>query len=147
MHVNLLTLTRLLINSELLYFLPIYIVNLFKQKPLKCSINSCQLCTAQVSFSVGIFRCKNAVFHQRGERVFKFSQERVRNAFGTRSERVWNAFGTHLERVWNAFGTRSGRVPNPFRTQMERERTVRLFLSSTVLYQMSIFPKYLLQNF
>ena len=111
MHINLLTLTRLLIDSELLYFQPVYIVNLLKQKPLKCSINSCQLCTAQVSFSVGIFRCKNAVFHQRGERVFKFPQERVRNAFGTRLERVRNAF----------------------RTQMERERTVRLFLSSTVV--------------
>ena len=122
MHINLLTLTRLLINSELLYFQPIYIVNLFKRKPLKCSINSCQLCTAQVSLSVGIFRCKNAVFHQRGERVFMFSQERVRNAFGTRLERVRNAFGTRLERV-----------PDAFRTQMERERTVRLFLSSTVL--------------
>ena len=95
MHINLLTLTRLLINPELLYFQPIYMVNLFKQKPLKCSINSCQLCTAQVSFSDGIFRCKNAVFHQRGERV--------RNAF---------------------------------RTQMERERTVRLFLSSTVQRQL-----------
>ena len=99
MHINLLTLTRLLINSELLYFQPIYMVNLFKKKPLKCSINSCQLCTTQVSFSVRIFRCKNAVFHQRGERVFKFSQEYV----------------------WNAVGTR-----------LERERTVRLFLSSTV---------------
>ena len=124
MHINLLTLTRLLINSELLYFQPIYMVNLFKQKPLKCSINSCQLCTAQVSFSVGIFRCNNAVFHQRGERVSKFSHERVRNAFGT---------GTRSERIWNAFGTRSERVRNAFRTQMERERTVRLFLSSTVL--------------
>ena len=119
MHINLLTLTQLLINSELQYFQPIYMVNLFKQKPLKCSINSCQLCTAQVSFSVGIFQCKNAVFHQRGERGFSpkrgtrfftkegnavfhqrgervstFSQERVRNAFGTRLERVWNANGT-----------------------------------------------------
>ena len=102
MHINLLTLTRLLINSELLYFQPINIVNLLKQKPLKCGINSCQLCTAQVSFSVGIFRCKNAVFHQRGERVFKFPQEHVRNAFGTRSERIWNAFGTRSERKWNA---------------------------------------------
>ena len=108
MHINLLTLTRLLINSELLYFQPINIVNLLKQKPLlqrflfKNQLNSCQLCTAQVSFSVGIFRCKNAVFHQRGERVFKFPQEHVRNAFGTRSERIWNAFGTRSERKWNA---------------------------------------------
>ena len=107
MHINLLTLTRLLINSELLYVQPIYIVNLYKRKPLKCSINSCQLCTAQVSLSVGIFRCKNAVFHQRGERVFMFSQERVRNAFGTRSERIWNAFGTRSGRVPNANGTRT----------------------------------------
>ena len=107
MHINLLTLTRLLINSELLYFQPIYMVNLFKQKLLKCSINSCQLCSAQVSFSVGISRCKNAVFHQRGERVSKFSQERVRNAFGTRSERIWNAFGTRSGRVPNANGTRT----------------------------------------
>ena len=58
--------------------------------------------------------------------------ERVRNANGTRLERKWNAFGTRLERVRNAFGTRSGRVLDAFGTQMERERSVRLFLSSTV---------------
>ena len=73
--------------------------------------------------TVGIFRCENAIFHQRWERVSKFRlerfgthfgtrSERVWNAFGTRSERVWNAFGTQMERKWNAFGTRSGRVPN-----------------------------------
>ena len=44
-------------------------------------------------------------------------------------ERVRNANG----RVRNANGTRSERVPDAFRTQMERERSVRLFLSSTVL--------------
>ena len=71
--------------------------------------------------------------------------ERVRNANGTRSERKWNAFGTQMERVRNAFGTRServrnafgtrsGRVLDAFGTQMERERSVRLFLSSTVYY-------------
>ena len=96
-------------------------VNLFKQKPLKCSINSFQLFSAQVSFIGGIFRCKNAVFHQRGERVFKFSQERVRNALGTRLERV----------------------PDAFRAQMERERTVRLFLSSTVHVNFDNFVLYL----
>ena len=41
---------------------------------------------------------------------------------------VWNA----KERKWNAFGTRSERVLDVFGTQMERERSVRLFLSSTV---------------
>ena len=37
-----------------------------------------------------------------------------------------------MERVWNAFGTRSERVLDAFGTQMDRERSVRLFLSSTV---------------
>ena len=40
-----------------------------------------------------------------------------------------------MERVRNANGTRSERVPDAFRTQMERERSVRLFLSSTVCDQ------------
>ena len=44
--------------------------------------------------------------------------ERVRNANGARSERKWNAYGTQMiERVRNA---------------NERERSVRLFLSSIV---------------
>ena len=65
---------------------------------------------AQISFGVEISRCEMAIFHQRGERVLKFCLERL----GTH-------FGTSLERVMDAFGT-----------QMERERSVRLFLSSTV---------------
>ena len=48
---------------------------------------------AQVSFGVGISRCENAIFHQRGERVSKYRLERilerVPNANGTRSERIW----------------------------------------------------------
>ena len=51
---------------------------------------------------------------------------------GTLWNAFWNAFGTRSERKWNANGTRSERVPDAFRTQMERERSVRLFLSSTV---------------
>ena len=50
---------------------------------------------AQVSFGVGIFRCENAIFHQRGESVSKYRLERilerVPNANETRSERKWNA--------------------------------------------------------
>ena len=42
---------------------------------------------------------------------------RVRSVNGTRSERKWSAFGMQMR----AFGT-----------QMERERSVRLFLSSIV---------------
>ena len=45
--------------------------------------------------------------------------ERVRNANGP--ERVWNQNGTRSERKWSAFGA-----------QMERERSVRFFLSSIV---------------
>ena len=37
-----------------------------------------------------------------------------------------------LERVWNAI------VTDAFGTQMERERSVRLFLSSTVMIQQKI---------
>ena len=37
-----------------------------------------------------------------------------------------------MERVRNANGTRSERVTDAFGMQMERERSVRLFLSSTV---------------
>jgi hypothetical protein len=76
-------------------------------------VHSCQLSkptVAHVLFGVGIFRCENAVFSQSGERVSKFLLERVPTAFRPRSDRVRNAFGT----------------------RSERERSVRLFMSSTV---------------
>ena len=49
---------------------------------------------AQVSFGLGICRCENAIFHQRGERVSKFHEERLGTHFGTQKERVMDAFGT-----------------------------------------------------
>ena len=62
---------------------------------------------AQVSFGVEISLCENEIFHQRGERVPSF---------------VWNALERILERE---------RVMDAFLTHMEREHSVRLFLSST----------------
>ena len=44
----------------------------------------------------------------------------------------WNALERILERVRNANGARSEHKWNAFGTQMERERSVRLFLSSIV---------------
>ena len=67
---------------------------------------------AQVLLGVEIFRCENAIFHQRGERVHKFCLER---------------FGMH-------FG---------FGMQMERECSVKLFLSSTVSKDISGSRKFL----
>ena len=49
----------------------------------------------------------------------------MRTRFQVSSGTLWNAF-------WNAFGTRLERVRHANGTQMERERSVRLFLSSTV---------------
>ena len=61
----------------------------------------------QVSSGDGIFRCENAVFNEIEE---------------------------HIPEFFSEFFSFSGRVPNAnaFRTQMEREHTVRLFLSGTV---------------
>jgi hypothetical protein len=60
---------------------------------------------------------------------------------GTRSSRVPTAFRPRSDRVPTAFRPRSDRVPTAFGTHLERERSVRLFLSSTVRYTTS--PPYL----
>ena len=76
-------------------------------------VHSCQLSkptVAHVSFGVGIFRWENAIFSQSGERVSKFPLECVPTAFQPLPDRVPTAFGT----------------------RSECERSVRLFLSSTV---------------
>ena len=85
----------------------------------------------QVSFGVGLSGSpdvRTRYFTKDGNAFPSF----VWNALERILERVRNAFGTRSERKWNANGTRSERVPDAFRTQMERERSVRLFLSSTV---------------
>ena len=53
---------------------------------------------------------------------------------------VWNAKERISERVRIANGTRLERVLDAFGAQMERERSVRLFLSSTVCFRACQLP-------